>query len=54
MVGLGQGKIITTLPFDEWDAETDGEKYRINLFEWMAGYPIPSFAPRLHVEQGAN
>lgn len=51
IVGFGQGKIISTLPFDEWDVETDGEKYRINLFEWLAGYPIPTFDPKLDVER---
>ena len=48
---LGQGKVVSTLPFDEWDAGTDGEKFRINLFEWLAGYPIPAFDPKLDVER---
>jgi hypothetical protein len=51
VIELGQGKIISTLPFDKWDVESDGEKYRINLAEWLAGYPIPTFDPRLDVER---
>ena len=51
VVGLGQGKIVSTLPFDSLDPATDGEKYRINLEEWLAGHPIPGFDPRLDVER---
>jgi hypothetical protein len=51
VVPFGDGKIISTLPFDRWDAESDGEKYRINLLEWLAGYPIPAFDPRVDVER---
>jgi hypothetical protein len=48
---LGRGKIISTVPFDASDASADGEKYRINLFEWLAGYPVPAFDPILDVER---
>jgi len=48
---LGRGKIISTVPFDASDAAADGEKYRINLFEWLAGYPVPVFDPVLDVER---
>jgi hypothetical protein len=51
VVPLGEGRIISTLPFDRWDVESDGEKYRINLCEWLAGYPIPTFDPRVDVER---
>ena len=53
-VPFGQGKIISTLPFDEWGVETDGEKYRVNLFEWLAGYPIPTFDPKLDIERAKD
>jgi hypothetical protein len=51
VVPFGEGKIISTLPFDRWDIESDGEKYRINLLEWLASFPIPPFEPKLDVER---
>ena len=48
---LGEGRIISTLPFERWDVESDGEKYRINLLEWLAGFPIPTFNPRHDVDR---
>lgn len=53
-VSLGRGRIVTTLPFDPWDAESDGEKYRINLREWLAGHPVPVFDPRLDVDRSRD
>ena len=41
VVSLGDGKIISTVPFDSSDVDSDGEKYRINLVEWLGGFPIP-------------
>lgn len=54
VASLGQGRIVSTLPFDRWDVETDGEKYRINLAEWLAGYAIPAFDPQLDVERARD
>jgi hypothetical protein len=51
---FGQGKIVSTLPFDQWDAESDGEKLRINLKEWLAGYPVPVFEPILEIERARD
>jgi len=51
VVALGQGKLVSALPFDRWDVESDGEKLRINLAEWLQGYPIPAFDPWLDVER---
>jgi hypothetical protein len=51
VVPFGQGRILSMLPFDQWDPETDGEKLRINLREWLAGYPVPVFEPLLEVER---
>jgi hypothetical protein len=54
VAALGQGKLISSLPFDQWNSETDGEKYRINLLEWLAGHPIPAFDPALDIERGRD
>ncbi len=54
VVPLGRGRIVSTLPFDRWDAESDGEKYRINLVEWLGGFPVPAFDPMLDVHTEAE
>ncbi len=51
VVPLGQGKIVSSVPFDASDVQSDGEKYRINLVEWLGGYPIPTFDPRLDADR---
>jgi hypothetical protein len=54
VAAFGDGKVVSTLPFDPWDVETDGEKLRINLTEWLAGHPIPAFDPTLDVERAKD
>lgn len=53
VVPFERGKVISTIPFDQWAAE-DGEKFRINLFEWLAGYPIPTFDPTFDVDRNKD
>ena len=54
VVPFGRGRIVSTVPFDQWAVDTDGEKYRINLVEWLGGYPIPVFDPKLDVERSKD
>lgn len=54
VVPFGAGKIVSGVPFEAWDPETDGEKYRVNLREWLAGHPVPTFDPRLEVDRGKD
>jgi hypothetical protein len=54
VVPFGQGRIVSTVPFDQWAVDTDGEKYRINLAEWLGGHPIPMFDPKLDVERSKD
>jgi hypothetical protein len=51
IVPLGDGWIVSGVPFDASDPGSDGEKYRINLGEWLAGHPVPTFDPRLDVDR---
>jgi hypothetical protein len=54
VVNFGEGKIISTVPFETWDVEADGEKFRINLLEWLGGFPVPIFAPVVEVERAGE
>jgi hypothetical protein len=54
VAAFGDGKVVSTLPFDPWDPESDGEKLRINLTEWLAGNQIPVFDPSLDIQRSKD
>lgn len=54
VVNFGEGKIVSMVPFDDADVDADGEKFRLNLREWLAGFPVPSFEPTMDINRAGD